>query len=327
MSKFKVWIDIASSTNVQSADTFAADSQRQQGFKAGTGASAIRVNTALRQANLIAVALVDALGISDSYSPSSSLTDMTNWFKGLNLLKLADLFSVGTENTLNASVQPLTNKVNLGTAKNAFNSIFATTFTGALEGVAKSSVISENANGINAKQSTAPTTKRSLGLTYELDGNNIDGIKAALGATDLGYIEFCKNIWFDTNGQVIPHTGSVFVNEANLNFSMDADKFYVFEFELFISGFGKIIERRTMKNGYAVNLWYTKGSSGDTFLTSKYISLQFNRNSSTGKASLTGGCGSNKVTVSGGNLNIANEADSSIKLHRISVVTQGLYKN
>lgn len=325
MSKFKVWIDVASTTNVQNAETFASDSQRQQGFKAGTGASAIRVNTALRQANLIAVALVDALGISDTLNASSSLTDMTNWFKGLNLLKLTELFSVGTENTLNKSVQALNASVDFGTNKNPFGRIFANTFYGSFEGNASTATESTNSNGINVKQSTAPTTKRSLGLTYELDGSNIDGVKGALGATDLGYIEFCKNIWFDTNGQVIPYTNGVFINESNLNFSMDADKFYVFEFEFFISGVGRFIERRTMKDGYQCKFSRTECSSGDSFFTNKYIYLQFARGS-TGKASLRGNCGSNKVSVSNGSLKIDNESDSTIKLHRVSLITQGLYK-
>ena len=58
-NKFKVWIDTAND-NVQTSDVFANDNQRQNGFVAGEPASAIRVNSALRQANLAATGLVQA---------------------------------------------------------------------------------------------------------------------------------------------------------------------------------------------------------------------------------------------------------------------------
>lgn len=66
-TNFSVWVDDSVVTNsTQDLTTFKADGQRQSGFSSGNVASSIRVNSALRQANLIACALVDV--ISNNYS-------------------------------------------------------------------------------------------------------------------------------------------------------------------------------------------------------------------------------------------------------------------
>lgn len=65
---FYTWIDTATAgTNVLSESNFSSDTQRASGFTAGTLASSIRVNTALRQSTLVTKALMDALELS-SYS-------------------------------------------------------------------------------------------------------------------------------------------------------------------------------------------------------------------------------------------------------------------
>ena len=82
-NEFKPWIDDAnvSNSNVQPGVTFIADSQRQNGFEAGQPASSIRVNTALREATLVATALVNLLGQSaDLFSAQTSLTDIQTAF-------------------------------------------------------------------------------------------------------------------------------------------------------------------------------------------------------------------------------------------------------
>ena len=58
-NKFILWCEDENAT--QDYNTFANDSQRQAGFQGGQPASAIRVNTALRQANLVSAALMNAL--------------------------------------------------------------------------------------------------------------------------------------------------------------------------------------------------------------------------------------------------------------------------
>lgn len=61
-NKFVPWIDVTSSSTIgvstQSQEVFAQDEQREVGFVAGTPASAIRVNSALRQANVVVAALM-----------------------------------------------------------------------------------------------------------------------------------------------------------------------------------------------------------------------------------------------------------------------------
>lgn len=75
-TKLSVWIDNPTNENTQDATTFAADSQRASGFVTGTPASSKRMNTALRQANLVAVALMDLIAPNSDVTAQSSLTQM-----------------------------------------------------------------------------------------------------------------------------------------------------------------------------------------------------------------------------------------------------------
>ena len=74
---FKVWIDDdkVTSTNVLSASDFSTNTERQSGFQANSAASAKNVNSAVRQANLIAVALMESMGIT-SLNLTSSVNDV-----------------------------------------------------------------------------------------------------------------------------------------------------------------------------------------------------------------------------------------------------------
>lgn len=73
---FYPWIDtLQVGQNCQSAETFGGDSERANGFAAGDVASSIRVNTALRQANLIACALMSAIG-DTTHSVESTVSDI-----------------------------------------------------------------------------------------------------------------------------------------------------------------------------------------------------------------------------------------------------------
>lgn len=80
MSNFKIWIDNPiADTNVASSSTFEGNSERVNGFRAGTPASSMLVNTALRQANLVTTAFMNTIGTSaDNLSVMSSLTDVEN---------------------------------------------------------------------------------------------------------------------------------------------------------------------------------------------------------------------------------------------------------
>lgn len=65
-NKFLDWVDDSNINNTQTYEDFENDEQRKQGFKSGTAASSIRVNTALRQANLVANAIMDVVAPDDS---------------------------------------------------------------------------------------------------------------------------------------------------------------------------------------------------------------------------------------------------------------------
>ena len=90
-SKFKIWVDDTHLNNVQSYDVFASDGQRTAGFVGGTPASSIRVNTALRQANLVACALmelVDSTGTVDFRNKVSDVQTLINTYLTTKLITL-----------------------------------------------------------------------------------------------------------------------------------------------------------------------------------------------------------------------------------------------
>lgn len=83
-NKFVPWIDVTSSSTIgvstQSQAVFAQDEQREVGFVAGDPASAIRVNSALRQANVVVAALMqlaDELVTLPDIDLNSSVANIT----------------------------------------------------------------------------------------------------------------------------------------------------------------------------------------------------------------------------------------------------------
>lgn len=77
-TRFKVWIDNPTDTNLLTYTDLDSDSQRTSGFSVGTAASSIRVNSMLRQNSLVAVALMDTIAPSSTTNLRSSLTDVKN---------------------------------------------------------------------------------------------------------------------------------------------------------------------------------------------------------------------------------------------------------
>lgn len=71
---FNTWVNDGNLDTILSDAGFRDDSQRATGFISGTPASSIRVNSALRQANLVACALMDAIGITTDYTADSLVT-------------------------------------------------------------------------------------------------------------------------------------------------------------------------------------------------------------------------------------------------------------
>lgn len=85
-NNFKPWVDSPTAgQQVQSASVFATDAQRVDGFKSGDPASALRVNSALRQANIVVAGLMqmcdDIKTLPDGLSLMSTVTQVKNAIK------------------------------------------------------------------------------------------------------------------------------------------------------------------------------------------------------------------------------------------------------
>lgn len=85
-NNFKPWVDSPTAgQQVQSASVFSTDAQRVDGFKAGDPASALRVNSALRQANIVVAGLMqmcdDIKTLPDGLSLMSTVTQVKNAIK------------------------------------------------------------------------------------------------------------------------------------------------------------------------------------------------------------------------------------------------------
>lgn len=119
-NNFKSWVDSPTAgQQVQSASVFATDAQRVDGFKAGDPASALRVNSALRQANIVVAGLMqmcdDIKTLPDGLSLMSTVTQVKNAIKAAidqldaTVLASAKSYTNTRESVINGK---LTNKQN-----------------------------------------------------------------------------------------------------------------------------------------------------------------------------------------------------------------------
>lgn len=101
-NNFKPWVDTPTAgQQVQSASVFTSDEQRVDGFKAGDPASALRVNSALRQANVVIAGLMqfcdEAKTLPNELSLLSTVTQVKNAIKAsIDLLHDTTLTSAKT---------------------------------------------------------------------------------------------------------------------------------------------------------------------------------------------------------------------------------------
>lgn len=87
-TRFSVWIDTPiSGTNVQSFTAFSNDEQRKAGFTAQTPASAIRVNTALRESTLFVTGFMNAFFDGSTLDATSTVAQMASALSGLIMTK------------------------------------------------------------------------------------------------------------------------------------------------------------------------------------------------------------------------------------------------
>ena len=120
MSKFRIWVDDNNLDKVMGFSQFDEDAQRMAGFTGGTPASSIRVNTALRQANLVACALmniVDTGNTADFRSPVATVQSLlSNYIANSMVAYKATNADV---NNLNTNSNAVVNfKIGNGTAYN-----------------------------------------------------------------------------------------------------------------------------------------------------------------------------------------------------------------
>lgn len=98
MNKFLNFVEDANINNTQTYADFQSDSQRSQGFQSGNPASSIRVNTALRQANLVACALMDVC------APDDNTVDFRSTRASVAALINTKFASLGRTITLNGTI-------------------------------------------------------------------------------------------------------------------------------------------------------------------------------------------------------------------------------
>lgn len=110
MSKFYVWID--KNVNANTLDEASFQTACENGFQAGQPARALEVNSAIRQANLIAVALMQSLGLVDKANLQSAVTDVANLFSNTELFKLTNVFS--SNGKVKKTLLPNTSGISIG---------------------------------------------------------------------------------------------------------------------------------------------------------------------------------------------------------------------
>lgn len=131
-NNFKPWVDSPTAgQQVQSASVFATDTQRVNGFIAGNPASALRVNSALRQANIVVAGLMqmcdDIKTLPDGLSLTSTVAQVKNAIKAAidqldaTVLASAKSYTDTRESVINGKITNVQNQVTSN--KNSLNAL------------------------------------------------------------------------------------------------------------------------------------------------------------------------------------------------------------
>ena len=180
-NNFKPWVDSPTAgQQVQSASVFATDTQRVDGFKAGDPASALRVNSALRQANIVVEGLMqmcdDIKTLPDGLSLMSTVTQVKNAIKAAidqldaTVLASAKSYTDAREGVINGK---LTDKQNQITSnKNRLDALEPRVDNledevAALSG--SSSTLGQRVTTLESKMNTAQADITQLKGYYEVD--------------------------------------------------------------------------------------------------------------------------------------------------------------
>lgn len=139
-NNFKPWVDSPTAgQQVQSASVFATDAQRVDGFKAGDPASALRVNSALRQANIVVAGLMqmcdDIKTLPNGLSLMSTVTQVKNAIKAAidqldaTVLASAKSYTNTREGVINVKLTDKQNKSHLTRTGLTLSNLALTTWT------------------------------------------------------------------------------------------------------------------------------------------------------------------------------------------------------
>lgn len=179
-NNFKVWVDSPTAgQQVQSSAVFATDTQRINGFVAGDPASAIRVNSALRQANLIAVGLMELVNFRAPFD-----LDMTSSVDAVKnaIQKLFEYYQLQAErytdslgDKTSGNVKSLQEQINTNKQNIATN---ATNISNANRD------ITSNRNLINANKASADDAINSANARINLSNTNITNNTNSINALD-----------------------------------------------------------------------------------------------------------------------------------------------
>ena len=125
---FQLWVDDNQTeigTNILSEINYTNLTQRQEGFKAGQTASAINVNSGLRQANLVACALMDALNITNE-SLQTSRNTLTGAIQNKLNNNLTGYIKLNGQESIPRNLIASTTSFNLGSANNRWGKLYCT---------------------------------------------------------------------------------------------------------------------------------------------------------------------------------------------------------
>lgn len=180
-NKFVPWIDeVEPGTTTQEQSVFAEDSQRVNGFVAGDPASAIRVNSALRQANVVVAALMqlaDELETLPDLDLNSSVANIANALKAsiitpieTHLSNLDDEVAVlsGGSSTLGQRVSTLESEMNAVESKNSQQDTSISNLTSRM-GTAETDIDNLEEEVANLTGGSSTLTNRVSTLESEMD--------------------------------------------------------------------------------------------------------------------------------------------------------------
>ena len=212
-NKFYEWCE--NSANYENATTFSSDSERTSGFIAGTPAKASKVNTALRQANLIACALTDILIPNDTTNSVESTR--ANLKTALDTGLTSKIQGVTTNNSVN-----VTTTIN---GKN-ISSIF-------------------ESNGTTVKKATSATSASSA--TSATSATNATNVTTTINGKNISSI-------FESNGTTVKKASKLVYNDQNVNtgdiclykvhISEDLD-----DLTTFLTNYGHLVTHLTISHG------------------------------------------------------------------------------